>query len=47
MPECFGWNIGDLELGLGSVLKAINPEQEVAGNVLTEHLGVCSVKEKE
>lgn len=28
MTEFFGWNLGDLELGLGSVLKAMNPEQE-------------------
>lgn len=47
MTECLSWNLGDLELGLGSALKAINLEQEVAGNVLPEHLGVCRVKEKE
>lgn len=39
--------MSDLELGLGSVVKAINPEQAVAENTLEEHLGVCSEKEKE
>lgn len=44
--ECFGLNVSDFELGLGSVVKAINPEQDLARRVLTEHLEVCSVKEK-
>ena len=39
-------SLSDLELGLGSVAEAINPEQEVAGKELTEHLGVCRVTEK-
>lgn len=38
--------ISDLELGLGSVAEDTNPEQEVAGKELTEHLGVCRVTEK-